>query len=189
MIFNKNKQLENMKEEIGDLLEEWRKFTLCFTGHRSQKLPWGFNEKHPRCKQMKETAKQKVENAILQGYIHFISGMAIGFDMICAEIVLGLKKKYPHISLECAIPCKGQEKKWNSELQKRYRNIVKQADKIRCLYDSYDEIGPECMLERNRYMINNSSMVIALFDGKPGGTAKTIEYAKQKGLNIEIIEP
>ena len=39
---------------------------------------------------------------------HFISGMAIGVDMIAAEIVLELKKDYPQITLECAIPCETQ---------------------------------------------------------------------------------
>ena len=37
-------------------------------------------------------------------------------------------------------------------------------------------------------MVNNSSLVIALFDGKEGGTKQTIEYAKSKGREIEIIK-
>ncbi len=45
------------------------------------------------------------------------------------------------------------------------------------------------MLERNRYMVNRSSLLIALFDGLPGGTKKTIEYANQQGLEIRIIKP
>lgn len=45
------------------------------------------------------------------------------------------------------------------------------------------------MLERNNYMVNNSSKMIALFNGLPGGTKKTIEYAKQQGLKIVIIKP
>lgn len=41
------------------------------------------------------------------------------------------------------------------------------------------------MKERNKFMINNSSLCIALFDGKPSGTKQTIDYAKS--LNKEII--
>lgn len=178
--------INKIKEDCEKIYNDFRDITCCFTGHRSQKLPWGFNEQDERCLQMKENAKQKIISAINRGYINFISGMAIGFDMICAELVLELKKQYPQIKLVCAIPCKGQEKVWNAFTQKRYNNIVKRADKKVVLAEKYT---PECMLDRNRYMINNSSLCIALFDGKPGGTAKTIEYAKQKGLNVEIIKP
>ena len=38
-------------------------------------------------------------------------------------------------------------------------------------------------------MVENSSLLIALFDGKSGGTKSTIDYAKKKGLKIVIIAP
>ncbi len=183
----KNKKLEKIVDDCNTIMEDITAQTVCFTGHRPQKLPWGFNENDVRCLAMKEVAKLEIENAIINGgKKHFISGMALGFDMICAELVLELKKDYPFITLECAIPCKGQESKWSTDQQKRYHNIVKQADTTRCIYNHYID---GCMQERNRYMINNSSMVIALFNGKPGGTKITIDYAKQKGLEIVVIEP
>ena len=46
-----------------------------------------------------------------------------------------------------------------------------------------------CMQKRNKYMIDNSSVLIALFNGKPGGTKITIDYAKQQGHEILTIEP
>ena len=45
--------------------------------------------------------------------------MALGVDMICAEIVLSLKKKYKNVVLECAIPCLNQEKQWPISAQER----------------------------------------------------------------------
>lgn len=38
------------------------------------------------------------------------------------------------------------------------------------------------MLERNDYMLNNSSLVIALYDGKGGGTGYTLKRAKEYNL-------
>lgn len=58
---------------------------------------------------------------------------------------------------------------------------------MRCIYDNY--IGTECMLEWNRFMVDNSSLMIALFSGIAGGTKSTIDYARNKGLKIIIIEP
>ena len=160
--------------------------TCCFTGHRSQKLPWGFNEEDERCLIMKEKLTKEIEKAISEGYTHFISGMAIGFDMICAEIVLNLKNKYPFIELECALPCVGQEKFWNTSLKERYFCILNKADKTRCIYNRYVN---GCMQERNKYMINNSSRLIALYNGQKGGTQLTINYARINGLNVAIIKP
>lgn len=177
---------QNFKENIAKEIDKLNSQNVCFTGHRSQKLPWKFNENDVRCLAMKEIAKLKIMEAIFDGKTHFISGMAIGFDMICAELVLELKKYFPFITLECAIPCKGQELKWPQKEQERYRNIIKQADKIRCIYDHYVD---GCMLERNQYMVNNASLVIALYNGTSGGTQKTIDYAKSKHKEIVIIEP
>ncbi len=41
----------------------------------------------------------------------------------------------------------------------------------------------------DRFMINNSSLCIALFDGRPGGTSSTIAYAKKHGVKVIEIKP
>ncbi|MCM1224546.1 MAG: DUF1273 domain-containing protein [Lachnospiraceae bacterium] len=173
--------------EIGKIIKALNSSTACFTGHRSQKLPWRFNEEDDRCQAMKATLAIEIEQAIQRGYRTFLSGMALGFDMICAETVLALKDKYPDIKIVGALPCKTQDVKWQAQDQKRYRSLLNRLDGVRCIYDEY--IGAECMLERNRYMVNNSSLMIALFNGLPGGTKSTIEYAKKQGLEVVVIKP
>ena len=182
----KRKTIQDAKQESEKIYESLTSITCCFTGHRPQKLPWGFNESDSRCELTKEDTIQAIENAIKSGKRHFISGMAIGFDMMCAELVLKLKRKYPDITLECAIPCKGQEKVWYKDQQVRYHKILKQADKIRCVFDHYED---GCMQERNKYMVESSSLVIALFNGKHGGTKLTVDYAKKQGKQVTIIKP
>ena len=161
--------------------------SLCFTGHRSQKLPWGFNENDIRCIQMKTKLKNKLESAIIEGYYIFYSGMALGFDMICVETLLELKKKYKQIIIIGVLPCESQACKWPEKEQNRYRKLLEQLDYIWCKNKEY--IGRQCMIERNEYMVKHSSKMIALFNGQSGGTKLTIDYAKEQGLNIEIINP
>ncbi|MGN1258735.1 MAG: SLOG family protein [Christensenellales bacterium] len=185
-MYFKNKAIFNTVKDCEKIYEQLKEVTLCFTGHRSQKLPWRFNEEDERCVNMKNTIKAKIEQSIREGCIHFISGMALGFDMICAEIVLELKKNYPNIKLVCAIPCKNQDKLWSEEYKKRYKRILKQADIVRYIKEEYTK---NCMLERNDYMLNNSSKVIALFNGLAGGTKSTIMKAEKMGLKIEVIKP
>lgn len=187
MLDKMKNSLEEAKREIGEIINNLNSTTACFTGHRSQKLPWGFNENDARCLTMKAALRLEIIKAIDRGYKTFISGMAIGFDMICADMVLDLKKKYPDIKLIGALPCRTQDCKWSEKDRRRYRELLKRLDGVRCIYDEY--IGAECMFERNRYMVNNSSLLIALFNGRGGGTKSTIDYAKAQGLEIVIVKP
>lgn len=42
------------------------------------------------------------------------------------------------------------------------------------------------MIERNCFTVNNSLLMIDLFNGLYGGTKSTIDYARSKGLKIII---
>ena len=157
----------------------------CFTGHRPNKLPWGYKEEGVRFFLFRRKLKKVILNTINDGYDYFISGMALGIDMLCAEIVLELKKGHPNIKLECAIPCLNQTIKWNNESKVRYNNILKQADKI--TYVSECSYYSGCMAKRNKYMTGNSDMLIAIYNGSEGGTKQTIAMAKFSGLIIKIL--
>ena len=45
-----------------------------------------------------------------------------------------------------------------------------------------------CMLRRNRYMVDRSVRLIAVYNGVPGGTFQTLAYAMQKGLTVHTID-
>ena len=45
---------------------------------------------------------------------------------------------------------------------------------------------PDCMMRRNRYMVDSSSVVVACYDGMPGGTMNTLLYAMRQ--NKEVIQ-
>lgn len=160
-------------------------YTCCFTGHRPSNLPWGYNEKGINFFLLKFKLKLKIIKAINNGYTYFISGMALGIDIICAEIILKLKKRYNNIQLECAIPCINQTKQWKTYNILRYNKILSYADKITFVSNSNYYNG--CMQKRNKYMVDNSSLLICVFNGSNGGTKQTIEYAKYKKIKIEII--
>jgi len=163
-----------------------REHTLCNTGHRPKSLPWGYNEDHPACIDFKTDLKEILENSIKYGFKHFISGLAIGVDMIFAETVIELKKKYKDITLEGAIPCPNQDEKWNDESKRRYARIKKNCDYTTYISDKYTST---CMNDRNKYMVEHSSVVIAVWNGKPSGTGNTVKFAKECGCKIRRINP
>lgn len=161
--------------------------SCAFTGHRPQKLPFGFREEDQRCAALKETLKKQIIHLITdEDVTHFISGMAMGVDMYAAEIVLDLKNTYPGITLESAIPCETQANKWNAAMRERYYEIAAQCDKETMLQTKYT---PDCMEKRNRYMVDNADYIIAVWDGKPSGTGNTVKYAQKQEKPIIVIKP
>lgn len=162
------------------------KKVCCFTGHRPNKLPWGYNELDPRCKRLMQRINVEVLNLIANGVENFVTGMALGFDMLCAEVVLELQKKYTNIKLYGAIPCSNQCEKWNKSAIEKYEKIIPKLYDFRCKFVKYNSY---CMQERNIYMVDHSAYVIALFDGSNGGTKNTVKYAQSKNKEIIIINP
>lgn len=159
----------------------------AFTGHRPQKLPFGFNETDKRCKKLKSMLRYGIEKLITEyGVTSFVSGMAIGTDTYAAEIVLEMKKKYPDIKLEAAIPCESQAVKWREKDRDRYFSIIEQCDKETLLQTKYTS---DCMQKRNEYMVNKADYIIAVWDGKPSGTGKTVKYAESIGKTVIRINP
>lgn len=157
--------------------------TCCFTGHRPNSLPWGNKESSKGGKLFKKNLQKVVITAIDKGYLFFISGMAMGIDIIAAELVLKLKKKHPNIKLECALPCLNQTRLWKDEKYlKRYKKIIDKADSV--TYVSNTNYFNGCMQKRNKYMVDESSLLLAFFNGQGGGTKSTIDYAKSKNLEI-----
>ena len=111
--------------------------------------------------------------------------MAEGFDMIGAEILLKIRKNR-NIKVIAVVPCIGQESKWKPEQQKRYKQILQKCDEVITLSEFYT---PTCMNDRNKYMVDHSSICIACWNVKPSGTGNTVRFAKQNGNRIRIINP
>lgn len=162
-----------------------REHTCCFTGHRPNKLPWGEREEDPRCTALKREIDRALEGLYRRGFRHFICGMARGSDLYFAEAVLHLRERCPDVTLECARPCESQADSWPEREQRRYRDILDQGDYETLVQHHYDRF---CMLRRNRYMVDRSACLVAVYNGVPkGGTAQTLAYALKNGLETEII--
>ena len=160
--------------------------TCCFTGHRPDKLPWGTDERDPRCTRLKERLGQALERAYQSGCRHFICGMARGADLYFAEAVLALRACFPQVTLEGARPCESQADRWPREERLRYQAILDQCDYETLVQHHYDR---GCMARRNRYMVDRACRIIAVYDGEPrGGTAQTLAYAMRQGLELDILE-
>ncbi len=163
-----------------------RPCTCCFTGHRPEKLPWGDDESDPRCAALKQKILDAVEAAYDEGMRHFICGMARGCDFYFAEAVLALRQRREGVSLEAAVPCPTQASAWRPCDRERWRALLDQCDLETMVQEQYT---PGCMLRRNRYMVDHSALVIAVYDGGGGGTRRTLEYALRRKVPFVDIPP
>jgi uncharacterized phage-like protein YoqJ len=159
--------------------------TCCFTGHRPEKLPWRDAEDDPRCLALKERLARAVETAYERGARHFMCGMARGADFYFCEAVLALRLRHPHITLEAVIPFQGQHTRWGEQDKTRYCNLLAQCDRQTLVQQRYDR---GCMLRRNRYMVDRSQLLLAVYDGMQGGTMYTIAYAMRHQVEVTILE-
>lgn len=175
------------REPTADPVTPERRIMRCaFTGYRPQKMPFGFNEKDPRCIDFKQRLFDTIEMLIMQGFTHFLSGGALGMDMYAAEAVIELRETYPWIALEVVIPFVKQPEKWEEIHQKRYQRILDEADIITHTGLEYTK---GAMLARNRYLVDHSDLLVAAYDGQTGGTKMTCEYAKKVGRALCIVRP
>ena len=148
-----------------------RNQTCCFTGHRVIPLL----ERH--------TVSNALENAVIEsienGYRYFGAGGALGFDTLAALTVLRLRNKYPQIKLILVLPCENQTRNWKAADIEKYEHIKLQANKVVYVSKEYTR---DCMHKRNRHLVDNSSLCICYLSKPSGGTAYTVNYAKEKGI-------
>lgn len=162
-----------------------RDTTCCFTGHRPTRLPWCQNENDPRCIALKQEISSRLDGIYELGYRNFLCGMAIGCDMYFAEAVLNLRERHPDVTLQGVIPCGSQPDRWTKPQRMRYTAILDRCDSVKVLQIQY---STDCMMRRNKYMVDNSSLLLGCFAGVPGGTMNTILYAERNAVKTVLIE-
>ena len=164
---------------------EQRAATCCFTGHRPGKLPWGTNEADARCAALKESLLREIQGLYRAGYRHFISGMARGADLYFAEAALALRPGCPGLVVEGAAPFPGQADRWPGAERARWQHIWAECDMQTVVQPFYSRW---CMQRRNQYMVDRSAAVLSVFDGTPGGTMHTLNYAMERRLDILLLD-
>ncbi len=158
-----------------------RSTTCCFSGYRPHKFPFAFSSGNKGYTQLESDITNAILQSYKEGYRTFLCGGAMGFDLLCGEIVLLVKQKLPDIKLVCVLPFLEQANAFPHDWGLRYRTVLGKSDNI--IYAS-EKYSPRCFFARNQKMVDASSRLITYFDGKSGGTARTLSYAQRQKLDI-----
>ncbi len=121
-----------------------------------------------------------IENLIKTGCENFLCGMARGFDLCAAECVIELKKNYS-VRLTACIPCASQAENFPKKDKERYEKILQNCDEKVVLSENYYN---GCMQIRNRYLVENSDVLVCYLRSDSGGTYYTVKYAESLDKKI-----
>ena len=161
--------------------------TCAFIGQRPSQFPWGYDEEATDCILLKLALYNQLEHFIQNGVDEFITGLTLGADLWCAELVLALKKRYPHCKLTCALASETQASRWSPIDRERYYQVLEQCDLAFFLYHHHSS---HCIPICKRFRIDRSDFLLAVYDGKANGSIHhMIEYAKLTKKNMVQIHP
>ena len=158
---------------------------ICFTGHRTIEGEYAPDGHWP---DVYAKVFEIIRSFAHHGHTEFISGGALGFDQVAARAVIGVKEAGYPAKLTMALPFPGFEAKWIPKSKYELAMLVGQADKT--LYVCEEGYAPWKMQKRNEWMVDDSTIVIALYGpDKTGGTLNCIHYAMTLFRPIVKIHP
>ncbi len=167
-----------------------KKTACCFTGHRRKDLPFKGDMYEAGMKRLWSVLTMYIGKAYEDGYRTFICGMAEGIDLLCAQIVNEMKKtgRFEDMRLVGALPYKEHYTEIKKGMDRyMYSMMLECCDELVCVSVKSDK---ERYRRRNKFMVDNSSMLIAVIKHKEKGSGSlmTINMARKAGLMITAIK-
>lgn len=129
----------------------------------------------------------ELEKLIYEDYSCFLCGIKEGLEIDMASHLAYLKKvEYQHISLEIVLSRKADTQNWDGDYYSKYVDAKSECDKTTVISPVYCK---KAMEMRNRYMIDQSDLVLVIWNGiKKGDIWNAIQYAQSKGKNILLMK-
>lgn len=107
-------------------------------------------------------------------HVLWITGMAMGWDLSIAYACA-----HEGVLFDAYVPCRDQDKLWPSKWREYYAELLHKAHCVNMI--SMQDYSHGVMQKRNQRMVDDCEILAAMWSGKPGGTASTVEYAKKVG--------
>lgn len=125
--------------------------------------------------------KARVKLQYTEGIESFVCGMAAGFDLWAGDEALKLG-----MDVIAARPWAGHT--WRKSDREIYERVLAGASRVVNVHESKDYPGVFVYHNRDKWMVDNSDVVMAYWNGwEKGGTYGTVEYARKQKKPITNI--
>jgi hypothetical protein len=116
-----------------------------------------------------------------------VSSLAAGADQLFASLILEYDGR-----LHVIIPSESYETTFSEPHDlDQFQSLLQRAHAVEQL--GYSEPSEDAFLAAGRRVVENSDVLLAVWDGQPakgkGGTADIVEYARNRGSKVEVIWP
>lgn len=145
---------------------------ICGTGHRPNKLGGYGTDATTKVRQVARFHLSDHDRPKL-----IISGGALGWDQALADEARRLD-----IPFMLALPFEDFDCKWPKESRGHLAELMYYATEV--FYVCVPGYAPWKMQARNKWMVDNADIVLALWNGTSGGTANCIKYAESVKKDI-----
>ena len=150
--------------------------SVCFTGHRE--LP---PVRSTAYRQLVKETESAIRRAFADGARRFYCGGAEGFDLLCGRLVLLEQERHLDMQLILLLPYTGFGAQFGAQDRAQLSRQKKMAEEVLYLSTHY---FPGCMALRNRQLVEDADLCIAYLKKSPSGTAQTVGFAREKGIEV-----
>lgn len=109
------------------------------------------------------------------------TGGAIGADQIAADVVLEAGQL---LQLVLAFPPRIQAARWRDDQRRRLASQIARAHDAYCVADTYHSAAYHT---RNLELVHDADLLVAFWDGRPSGTAATLQAAHQACIPVHWV--
>lgn len=171
--------------------------TVCISGHREKSItPYNGNPVYQNItvSAVRLMLERYIDMAAERGYVSFISGLATGADLWAADYIIRKRRQNSSIRLIGAMPYLRHAERFSAADKRLLAMVEHEADQLitvdpdpNIVYSKTHGRGsPDLYRNRNYYMVDNSSAVIAFFNSGEtySGTAQTLNYANRRSRQV-----
>jgi len=158
---------------------------LSFSGHRPPGLG-GYNS--PTLALVENKLLEVISRSYDFGFTRFIFGGALGTDQLAMAAGIRFQQDGNNkCELFAAIPFQSYHVKWPERSKAHYFTLLNQMDEV--FYINDDPYESWKLHARNKWMVDNSELLVAVSSSKPGGTMACMRYAAGRHRATLIIDP
>lgn len=151
---------------------------VTITGHRPDKLG-GYETPNP----IYNAIIESLDKALMELRPSLLyTGMALGVDQWAAQLCV-----LNDIPFTATLPFFDSDNKWPPHARQRFRELCQLAQNVHIVTPT-NIYSPHLMQVRNQYMVRNSDLVLAVWNGSSGGTQNCVNYARKIGKQVSIVK-